>query len=298
VIDGSTGTITGTTTVAGSYSVEVTASENRGGSSTATFTWTVNANTQPTIVDPGAQTHIVSDDVSIQISATDVDNDVLSYAATGLPNGLVINSETGAITGTAITAGSFNVIVTASENRGGSISASFTWTVNANTQPTIVDPGIQTNIVSDVISLPISATDADNDVLSYAATGLPDGLAIDSATGAIAGIATTAGSYNVVVTASENRGGNVTASFTWTVNANAQPTIVDPGGQTNDVGNVVSLTLSAADANNDVLSYTATGLPDGLAIDSATGSITGTATTAGSFNVVILGRLVSIHNQQ
>ena len=62
------------------------------------FNWTVNS--PITITDPGDQVNNPGDTVSLQVSATDTASGTLSYAATGLPTGLSINSSTGLISGT------------------------------------------------------------------------------------------------------------------------------------------------------------------------------------------------------
>jgi YVTN family beta-propeller protein len=66
-----------------------------------------------------------------------------------------------------------------------------------------------------------------------------------------------------------------------------KPVITNPGSQTNTVGSAVNLALSASDPNGDALSYSATGLPNGLSMNATTGHITGTVTTQGNFNVVV-----------
>ena len=43
-------------------------------------------------------------------------------------------------------------------------------------------PGDQSNVGGDTVSLPISATDNQNGILAYGATGLPAGLSIDPGT--------------------------------------------------------------------------------------------------------------------
>ena len=68
-------------------------------------------------------------------------------------------------------------------------------------------------------------------------------------------------------------------------------TVTNPGNQTGTVGTAVSLQISASDsASGQTLTYSATGLPAGLSINSSTGLITGTPTTAGSNNVTVTAK--------
>jgi hypothetical protein len=82
---------------------------------------------------------------------------------------------------------------------------------------TVANPGNQTTTVGQSVSLQISVNDTANGTVSYAATGLPAGLSIDSASGLISGAPTTAGSSNVTVTATDSTGPSASAQFTWTV---------------------------------------------------------------------------------
>jgi subtilase family serine protease len=64
-------------------------------------------------------------------------------------------------------------------------------------------------------------------------------------------------------------------------------TVTNPGSQTGTVGTAVSLQIHATDsATGQTLTYSATGLPAGLAISSS-GLITGTPTTAATSNVTV-----------
>ncbi len=60
--------------------------------------------------------------------------------------------------------------------------------------------------------------------------------------------------------------------------------------QQGTVGTALSLTVAARDPDGNLLSYTAAGLPPGLAIQPDTGLISGTATVSGSYPVVISAR--------
>jgi hypothetical protein len=74
-------------------------------------------NHAPALTNPGSQASAKGEDVSLQISATDADNDTLTYSATGLPSGLSIDS--------------YTVNVSVSDGKGGTDAKSFTWAVSA-----------------------------------------------------------------------------------------------------------------------------------------------------------------------
>jgi fibronectin type 3 domain-containing protein len=159
-----------------------------------------------------------------------------------------------------------------------------------NRAPTITNPGNQTSAEGAAVTLQISASDPDGNTLTYSATGLPTGLAINSATGAITGTVAVGApaTNNVVVTVSDGTLTD-TASFTWTVTkTNRAPTVTNPGNQTSAEGAAVTLQITASDPDGNTLTYSATGLPTGLAINSATGLISGTTAAAGSYNVTIV----------
>jgi hypothetical protein len=65
-------------------------------------------------------------------------------------------------------------------------------------------------------------------------------------------------------------------------------TVTNPGSQTGTVGTAVSLQIHASDsAAGQTLTYGATGLPAGLSINSSTGLISGTPTTAVTSSVTV-----------
>lgn len=65
-------------------------------------------------------------------------------------------------------------------------------------------------------------------------------------------------------------------------------TVTSPGNQTGTAGTAASLQINASDsASGQTLAYSASGLPAGLSINSSTGLISGTPTTAGTSNVTV-----------
>jgi endo-1,4-beta-xylanase len=83
---------------------------------------------------------------------------------------------------------------------------------------TVTNPGARTGSVGTAASLQVQATDsASGQTLSYSATGLPAGLAINASTGLISGTPTGSGSNTVTVTVRDTTGATGTASFAWNI---------------------------------------------------------------------------------
>jgi len=90
-------------------------------------------------------------------------------------------------------------------------------------QPVLNAIGDQANELHDVVSMTLSASDADGDPLTYTASGLPDGLTLSGAI--LSGTAHTAGSYTVTVTVSDADGATDSETFAWIV-TESEPAIL------------------------------------------------------------------------
>jgi hypothetical protein len=100
----------------------------------------------------------------------------------------------------------------------------------------VTNPGEQTTAVGTPVSLQIQAKDsARGQTLTYRATGLPAGLAINSSTGLISGTATTQATGSVTVTVTDTTSASGKVSFTWTTAPSAGGGITNPGFETGDL---------------------------------------------------------------
>jgi len=158
--------------------------------------------------------------------------------------------------------------------------------VSINNPPSITNPGNQSGTTGQPVDLPISAWDADGDPLTFSATGLPPGLAIDGATGHITGTPTSAGTWNTAVSVSDGSATS-TANFTWTI-TDLAPLSLDPIPQQppQPVGAPATYTATARNALNPLFRWSfGDGSPD-TAWSSSPG-VTHTFTIPGVFWVTV-----------
>ncbi len=279
-INTGTGAITGTPTTVGTTNVLLGAT-NAIGTGNATLVVTVAAaGTAPIITNnPLVAAGTVGTPFSFALTASGTPT---SYAASGLPVGLVLNTVTGVITGTPALPGTASVPLGAT-NAFGTGSATLSITIAAAAvAPIITSPTSIPATAGAPITYVIVATGLPT---SYTATGLPAGLALNPLTGAITGTPATPGTYTVVITAT-NTAGTSTVSLTIIVApATVAPVITSPTRATGTVGTPLVTYLIAA--TGLPTSYSASGLPAGLTVNSLTGAINGTPTASGTFTVVL-----------
>ena len=271
-----------------------TISDGQGGTDTAVVVVSVaSVNDAPVVASAlpaqsGADGAAIAP-LDVSFGFSDVDGDTLSYSATGLPPGVVLDPLTGVLSGTltadasqggAAGDGVYIIEITATDPDGQNVMQTVAFTVG-NPAPVVGTPiGPQTALDSADISIQPTMSDPDGDVLSYSASGLPNGLSIDPATGEITGTLdrdasqVSGGSYMITVTATDGQGGSVTDSFTLTV-TNPVPLLGDDAVSTaEDTPVTVDVRINDIDPDGDALSVTAVtqGANGSVSIDPATGN--------------------------
>ena len=266
---------------------------------TVTTKDTSTSNNAPIFTDGESTTRTVAENTTTNtsigsaITATDVDNDTLTYSLSGTDaSSFDIDKATGQLkTKSALdydTKSSYTVTVTASDGTlSDSISVTITVTdVNENRAPAFANSSFSHRIsnianasVGDDIGSAVTATDADNDTLSYSVDGDDAAkFSIDSGSGQLkitrALIDGTSSSYSIKVIATDPDDATAEISVTITVTrlttqpqqSNSAP-VFDDGATTTrsiaentDAGENIGDPVSATDADTgDTLTYTLEG---------------------------------------
>lgn len=273
--------------------ITYTIADRDGATDTATLTIgpVRSVNDDPVSAPIAGQSSNDSAPIALNVSSnfTDVDGTPLTFSAAGLPPGLLIDPDTGLITGTidhlASQNGPYSVTVTATDPDGRTTSQTFTWAVTnpAPVASTIPDAAsTDSNTVS--IATRSAFNDPDGDTLTFSANGLPAGLSINPATGVISGTLgkdasaggpLSDGVYTITITATDSQGAAVFSTFTYTV-VNPAPTAGHDFFNGNEDTNISgSVTANDQDPDGDAVTYAvASGPAHGTLIFNPNGTFT------------------------
>ena len=309
--DTSTGifTWTPTYTQAGNYAVHFTATDDGNGTGQPLSTAmtvpieVLNANRAPVLPAIVDQSVEKGDTLDIPVNATDADGDPIAVTVAitekGLPvpvdGSLFTYEPSGNGTGLLHVApgdrqrGDYTVTITAADNGDGGgphavLQASQTFVVkveSASEPPLLTPPGAKVAVIGQQLQFTLHASDLDQDPLQYSAQGLPGtatlvaGAAYGTAVFTWTPTTADAGTHTVTFTVTDSTGGSDSATTNIVARAtNAAPLLLPVGNQTVAEGALLDVALGAVDADNDPLTWSATGLPAGARLDQATGHLT------------------------
>ncbi|MFV8378400.1 LamG-like jellyroll fold domain-containing protein [Flavobacterium sp. LB3R33] len=278
-LDTSTGAITPSTSSAGTYTVTYTTPVTGiCAPVTATTTVTITSIPTATISYTGAPfCNSLSSAQAVNLSGTNAYTGGIFSA----PSGLTINTTTGAITPSTSTAGTYTITYTG-PTAGGCSPASATTSITITPIPTatISYTGAPfCNSLSSARAVNLSGTNA----YTGGTYSAPSGLTINTTTGAITPSTSTAGTYTVTYTG-PTTGGCAPVSTTTSVTITPIPTATISYAGTpfcNSVTSAQAVNLSGTNAYTGG-TYSA---PSGLTINSTTGAITPSTSTAGTYTV-------------
>lgn len=157
--------------------------------------------------------------------------------------------------------------------------------------PLYEGPVIWSNASGASVSIPLSFCSYSTNALLYSATGLPSGVTLDTVQGILRGTVATTGAYTVAVSASDGlHAGSGTLRWFVGVRVAASTntvTLVQSGKEACSAGDPPSISVLFSGPTNAVPTFSATGLPSGVQIDTRSGLIYGNTTNAGLSHVTV-----------
>jgi hypothetical protein len=279
---------------AGVYQVTFSVSDGTLGDSEVVSITINDVNRTPLIAEIGTQTIAEGTAHSFTVSGFDPDNDGLTYSAVDLPSGANFNPATRLFNWTPPfeTTENTRIYPVTFSVSDGSLTDSETVTINVtntNRTPQLEAIGEQNLTEGDSFNLIVNASDPDNNSLTYSAGNIPTGAVFTPSTRSLSWIPTNdqAGSYSVTFSVSD---GSLSDSETVALivgNLNEAPVLDAVGSQTVNEGVKLVVNLTATDQDNDTLTFSAEGMPEGALFRVATNRFVWTPdyTQAGNFTV-------------
>jgi hypothetical protein len=221
---------------------------------------------------------------------------VWAVSAGSLPAGLSLNSSSGLISGTPTTAATSNFTVSltvgsASDTQALSITIAAAPTPTPTPTPVVITTTtLPAGTVGTAYSQTLAATSAaGNRTWAVSAGALPAGLTLNTSTGVISGTPTTATTANFTVSLTVGTASDIQALSILVNPAPVTPVVITtaslPAGT---VGSAYSQTLAATSGSGTrVWAVSAGSLPAGLSLNSSSGLISGTPTTAATSNFTV-----------
>lgn len=172
------------------------------------FSSALTAHASTTITSPTTATAVSGVPFSYQITATGF---ILEYHAWDMPDWLSINESAGILYGTPTSTGSVTIMVEVIDSESNVVTQDVVITIRAAQPPVIRNESSYNLVANGRFQLTASNTPD-----SYTSSTLPNGFALDSATGILSLTAVAQGSYPITFTAS-NFDGSDTKTITLTV---------------------------------------------------------------------------------
>jgi hypothetical protein len=291
-LNSQTGGISGTPTQAGIFNFTVVVTDSLGVTGSRLYALNVQSaltiTTAATLPTAGVG---VAYSTTIQ-AAGGVPPYSFSALLEALPPGLVFNGTTGVLSGTPSVAGNYSFAVTVFDSQQNSASRTFFIEVSqATSTPTIQTPS---PLPDATLGAPYSATfTASGGFPPYQffrlSGAFPPGLALDSQTGTLSGVASQTGTYSFVIDVMDSREQVSNKAFTLTVVQGLSITTTQlPAGTVGVAYPNTPIQVSGGQPPYSFSLGTSNLLPSGLFLHPNNGTISGTPTQSGTFSFQVL----------
>lgn len=277
------GVLSGTPTVAGVYSFTLQVADNASATATKDFSLTIYPALAISSTSPLASGTLGSS-YSQSLTATGGSSNYTWTKTSGnLPTGLSLGSD-GSITGTPSATGIFNFTVQVADDLNNTATKSFSITISYPPVVITTTSPLTGGTVGVAYSKTFAASGGTSSYTWSKISGtLPSGMTF-STSGVLSGTPSGSGAFSFTVQVMDSASTTATQTFSWTVSFPPAPVITTTSFPATIIGGTFS---AAIQATNSPTSYSASGLPSGLTLNTTTGVISGKPTVSGTFNVVL-----------
>jgi len=267
-----------------------------GNTATATVTATVT-NTPPRLTTPAFAPAYLGENTTYpqtQIQGSGIIPATGAWAVVGsVPPGMTFDVNTGSISGSPSTLGTYEFTVEVTDVNG--LKSSKVESILVGAPPVITTSPLTYKLYKDTASnIPGSATAGSGTIPAtgaWSATGLPAGLSINTATGAISGTPTATGTFTVTQKVTDSN--TLFDVQDLTIKVVAKPIITTPAPTGFEINKAITPVVQTKTVGSALLpttnawSIVAGTLPNGLSLNPDTGEITGTPTQSGTFPITV-----------
>jgi Putative Ig domain len=300
-----TGAVTGTPTQAGSFSFWLEAldssypgncnidpsGQNKPGCATDPWPpcrtqreFTIKVDAALSIDQQSLGATLVNAPYNVQLTASGGGTQTWSLDSGALPLGIFL-SPTGLLSGTPTVVGSYPFVVKVVDNNLRSDTETLTLTVVAPLTATAPTPLPKAEVSRAFVLSPIAAGGTAPYVWALTQGTLPLGLALDAATGKIAGIPTAAGQTSLVLTVTDANG--FTTTLPLTLDVKAKLTIATKRLKPARVGQLYRARVKTVGGQAPYRWRISGKLPAGIRFNTRTGAFSGVARRAGRYQATV-----------